>query len=131
MQKKYRLTKAFQYRYVYKNGKATHAVPFFLISVKNRNKKVQVGFSVTKKIGKAHDRNRVRRLFKEASRLSIAHFDPNFNYIIVAKKDVLGLSFLEVSKNLTYLLKKSGRYIENGGDNSKNEKAQVMQNKQQ
>ena len=110
MNKRYRLTKAFQYRYVYKNAKSYFGKEMTLLIVKNKNSKMKVGFSVTKKVGKAHDRNRVRRLFKESTRHLIENMDHQYNYVLVAKPDALLSSYHQIGETLVYLLKKSGKY---------------------
>ena len=61
----------------------------------------RAGFTVTKKQGNAVERNRMRRRFKEAVRLS-AQFamQPGHDYVIVAHREALGAPFDELTKAL-------------------------------
>ena len=71
--------------------------PLFLLEVLDRKEPEsapRVGFTVTKKHGNAVERNRMRRRLKEAVRLSAGFaMKPGHDYVVVARRDVLGASF--------------------------------------
>ena len=71
--------------------------PLFLLEVRDRqmpDEAPRVGFTVTKKHGNAVERNRMRRRLKEAVRLSAGFaMQPGHDYVVVARRDVLGASF--------------------------------------
>ncbi len=52
---------------------------------------VRVGFSVSKKLGSAVDRNRVKRVLREAFRTNCALFRGNMDYVLVARAPLLEL----------------------------------------
>jgi ribonuclease P protein component len=67
-----------------------------VVQVYNRRDKAppRIGFTVTKKIGSAVDRNRVRRRLKEAVRISAAdHLRPGFDYVFVGRAATAGRDF--------------------------------------
>ena len=54
----------------------------------------RVGFTVSKKVGGAVERNRVRRRLREVVRLSDAEgFRPGNDYVLVGRRAALDLSF--------------------------------------
>lgn len=54
----------------------------------------RVGFTVTKKTGNAVERNRIRRRLREAIRLDgHRHARPGADYVLVGRRDTLGLPF--------------------------------------
>lgn len=54
----------------------------------------RVGFTVTKKTGNAVERNRIRRRLREAIRLDgHRHARPGADYVLVGRRDALGLPF--------------------------------------
>jgi ribonuclease P protein component len=78
--------------------------PLFIIEVLDRHEPdtaPRAGFTVTKKQGNAVQRNRIRRRLREAIRLS-GQFEmqPGHDYVIVGHKDVLEVSFDELTKAL-------------------------------
>lgn len=61
--------------------------------------------SVSKKVGKAHLRNYLRRVMKEIVRKNIEDFN-NLSLLIVVKKNAIELSYIEKEKELLKLIKK-------------------------
>jgi ribonuclease P protein component len=59
------------------------------------------GLTVSKKCGNAVVRNRIRRRLGEAMRLHAAvDIEPQSDYVIVARRDVLNAPFLELAEEL-------------------------------
>lgn len=68
----------------------------------------RVGFTVTKKVGNAVVRNRVRRRLKEAVRLHAAgDMRPGSDYVIVGRADVLTAPFAEIGAELSRRMRKA------------------------
>ena len=78
--------------------------PLFLLEVRDRqmpDEPPRVGFTVTKKHGNAVERNRMRRRLKEAVRKSAGFAMENgHDYVIVARREVLGISFSNLTEQL-------------------------------
>ncbi len=77
--------------------------PYFLLETKTRGDTdgARVGFTVTKKVGNAVVRNRVKRRLREAVRLSAtADMAPDSDYVIVGRRDVLGAPFTAIQAEL-------------------------------
>ena len=63
----YRLKKNYQYNYVYKHAQSVSDQGFIMLYCSSRSNPTKVGFSVSKKYGKAVQRNRIRRQMKAAA----------------------------------------------------------------
>lgn len=77
---------------------------FFLMEVLDRGDggAARVGFTVTKKVGNAVVRNRIRRRLKEALRVHAAgDMVPGSDYVIVGREDILAAPFAEIAAELT------------------------------
>lgn len=76
---------------------------FFLLEVMRRGDDgdPRVGFTVTKKVGNAVVRNRVRRRLKEAVRVHAAgDMAAGIDYVIVGREDVLAAPFGQIANEL-------------------------------
>lgn len=81
-----RLRRRQDFRRVYNSGKSLKN-PAFVLCYRPAYKKggLRIGFSVSKKIGKAVERNRTKRMMREACRLEIGAFPKGYDYILVAR----------------------------------------------
>ena len=58
----------------------------------------RVGFGISKKTGKAFQRNKLRRILKEVLRKVLIPFDIDF--YLITRKNILGASFVEIKEGL-------------------------------
>ena len=102
MAKRLALTRRAQYLAVYESGKAA-ADKLLVIKVLPNNLDVlRAGFAVTKDIGKATVRNRVKRLLKENLRLLVVK--PGWDIVLIARRPVAGKNYHEVNRSIVKLL---------------------------
>ena len=73
--------------------------------------KLQVGFSVSKKVGNAVVRNRVKRRMRECFRLQM-HTLKNGFYVFTARPEAANASYKQLEKTMNYLLRRQGLYRE-------------------
>ena len=79
-----------------------------LYARRNRTGENRVGITVSKKLGKAHIRNRIRRRLREAYRLNESKFQPGWDIVLVARGRALDADFDALVNGLLSLAKKAG-----------------------
>ena len=79
-----------------------------LYARKNRSGSNRVGITVSKKLGKAHVRNRVRRRIREVYRLNEEQFQPGWDIVVVARSKAVDAEFSRLTRSYLSLAKKAG-----------------------
>lgn len=102
-----RLRKRKEFAYLYNHGTAKHTANLTLVYIPTKHRTLKVGFSIAKKIGKAHTRNLIKRRLRAIMRGEVYRLPDNYNVVIIAKAGVDSLSFDELKSQLKVLLKKS------------------------
>ena len=86
-----------------------YAGPYLVLYArKNREGINRVGITVSKKLGKAHIRNRIRRRLREIYRLSEEKFLPGWDIVLVARGKALDADFAAMTKSFLSLAAKAG-----------------------
>ena len=79
-----------------------------LYARRNRTGTNRVGITVSKKLGKAHIRNRVRRRLREVYRLNEEKFQPGWDIVVVARTKAIDAPFDQLTKGYLALARKAG-----------------------
>lgn len=106
----HRLKKNSQFNYVYKKGEKVHTENFTLFVVKSKFFCYKIGFSISKKLGKANKRNLLKRRLREIIRKTSV--PPYFNFVLLCREEAINLSFEELSKEISHLFEKLQKKIE-------------------
>ena len=70
----------------------------------------RVGFTVSKKVGNAVERNRVRRRLREVVRLSAALPEPaGHDYVLIGRRAALAIPFERIAAEFAGALKRAGK----------------------
>lgn len=78
--------------------------PLFFIEARDRQDgaEARLGLTVTRKVGNAVERNRIRRRLREAVRLECgAAMAEGFDFVVVARRDLLGVPFATLKSELS------------------------------
>ncbi len=96
-------------------GRRVHCGPFTLQSNQRSDPDAggvalgaRIGFTVTKKVGNAVERNRIRRRLREAVRLSEGLSPaPLTDYVLVARREALAVPFARLKADLEAAVRRS------------------------
>jgi ribonuclease P protein component len=79
----------------------------------------RVGYTVTKAIGGAVIRNKIKRRYREAFRLLYKEYAKNhFDYVVIAKKDAVTADYKKICDDLKFCFKGINRLVKNEQPNS-------------
>ena len=103
-----RLEKRKEFAYLYNHGQAKHSTNITLVYLPTKFRTVKIGFSVTKKIGKAFVRNRVKRVMRAVVREFVKDLPNEYNIVFIAKSGIENLTYKDVYEQVKILIDKSG-----------------------
>lgn len=95
-----------EFRRAYYRGRAFTTPVVVVYVLKNHKGINRIGLTATKKIGKAVQRNRARRIIKEAYRLLEPDFPVGWDFVFVARTKTVFSSTDEVMKAMKFALTK-------------------------
>jgi len=96
------LTNRAQYTLVYRQGKVWAGSLLVMKAMPNGSSLSRYGFAVTKKVGKAVQRNRVKRLLREIMRLQ--SLKPGWDIVFMARSVAVDADYHQLKRALTRLL---------------------------
>lgn len=105
MNRKYSLKKNEEFQNVFKKGKSVANRQFVVYQLVKEEETILFGLSVSKKIGNAVMRNRIKRLMKEVLRELTPELYQNRDIVIIARKPTANMDYQEIKKSLTHVLK--------------------------
>ena len=96
------------FRRIYARGKSYVSPLVVVYALKNRTKNVRVGITTSKKAGNAVQRNRSRRVIREAFRALAPRVRPGFDLVLVARGKTPYVKSTDVRRQLERQLQAAG-----------------------
>ncbi|ETP66975.1 ribonuclease P [Planococcus glaciei] len=105
MNKQQRIKKNTEFQRIFKKGKSFANRQFIVYVLKNDQPEFRVGLSVSKKVGNAVTRNRIKRYIRQTFLELKDDVLANADYVIIARQQAANLDFHESKKSLEHVLK--------------------------
>ena len=103
------LKKDSDFRKVYKHGKSFANRYLVMYILDNKSDSSRIGISVSKKVGNAIIRNKIRRRIRESYRLNgDENVKDGFDIVFIARVASKESEYKDIEKSIKYLMKKSG-----------------------
>jgi ribonuclease P protein component len=112
VKRRFRLTRATDFKRVRRFGRAYAHPLIVLVTLPGEEMTVQVGIAASRSVGKAVDRNRAKRRIRAALEGVFSQIRPGWKIIILARKPIITVEFLEIKAALVKLLKEAGLLVE-------------------
>lgn len=116
MEKIKSLKKNKEFQQVFKNGKSAANRQFVVYVLQKKEQPyLKIGLSVSKKIGNAVVRNRVKRLIREVVRDKQAILRTGCDIVVIARKPTCDMDFHQTHKSLMHVFKRAGLLMKTRG----------------
>ena len=108
MEKRLSLRKDTDFKKVYKKNFACYNRDFTVLVKENGLGHPRFGFSISKKVGKAHDRNHLKRKLREIARINYARLN-GVDIVIIPKKHTTEFDYQSLKSSLGHALNQAFR----------------------
>ena len=105
--REYRLHYSQDFARVRREGRAWSDVLLVLLVAPNGDIRTRIGFSVSKRVGKAYMRNRTKRLLREATRSALPRLAPGYDLVVIGRPAIAGQSLVAVAGALERMLRQA------------------------
>ena len=106
MNKRQRIKKNKEFQQVFKKGKSFANRQFVVYSYrKEEQAEFRIGLSVSKKIGNAVTRNRIKRYLRQSFLEMKDELQNDMDYVIIARHQAATIDFHETKKSLQHVLR--------------------------
>lgn len=102
----FRLRKRTEFSYSFKHGSFNNFKNLNVVVFKRKDQLLRIGFSVSKKVGKAVVRNKIKRRLSAIVYSNLKQIKKGFNLIFIAKPEIVNLTFSELQKEIDFALEK-------------------------
>lgn len=102
-----RLKKTTDFNRVYKRGAYVVARQMVIYYYPLNDEALRVGFVASKKVGKSTQRNRCKRLLREAMRSFLPNLNSGYDLVVVARPSLLAENYQDINKTMARLLRKA------------------------
>ena len=109
MKKEYRVKKSQDFDNIIRKKQSFANRQFVIYYQENKLDHMRLGISVSKKLGKAHERNRLKRYVRESFKTR-KDFLKNYDIIVIVRPAAKELPFLEFGSSIDHVLKRSKLY---------------------
>ncbi|MDD2922230.1 MAG: ribonuclease P protein component [Anaerolineales bacterium] len=108
MQRKFRLTRSEDFKRVRQNGKSyAHPLVVLVAQVDETSMHTRVGVVAGKTTGNAVQRNRAKRILREAARPLLASLASNLDMMLIARSGLVSATLEETRAALIYLFRRA------------------------
>lgn len=106
--KQYRLTRSKDFARIRRLGRSSGNRLVVLYVLPKLSDETRVGFSVSKRVGKAVIRNRVKRRMREAVRHQVSALRTGQDLVFIARPASSGATYRQIEHSIAYALDKTG-----------------------
>ena len=108
MRRKYSLKTKKDFLRLYRRGKTSVDSKLVVYVKKGEANNCRIGFSISKKIGNAVVRNRIKRQLREIFRSRKSELNNIYDLVVVVRKGSVGATYQQLDKTFFYHCKKLG-----------------------
>lgn len=119
MKKTYRVKREKDFQAIFRAGSSCANRRFVVYSLENEQGHFRLGLSVSKKLGNAVTRNRIKRQLRHLI-AEVGQDLPQKDLVLIARKGVEELTYQELRQNLHHVLKIAKLYKEGSKSDQKN-----------